>query len=600
MRTNIHRCSGQAWPAFVACLRNLLLAGACIAFPVAAAAEPSEQPPRLPAVEQNLADPVRQYMREFPVKPAAPREPSATLEVERKAKPAVALKPGLKIDIKGFRFSGLTEVSEAQLQPLLERHIGPGRGFEDLESAINTVAEYLRAEGYFLAQAYLPAQKVQDGVVEIAVLEGRIGEVRVETSETVRVSKETVASILSVLRPGMVIREDSVERALFLVGDLRGVKVHSVMEPGKQTGTADLLVRLEPGQAFEYSLDADNMGSEFTGRYRLGAAAAWNNPLHSGDSLAGRAMFSTDGGLAFGRLSYLLPVGPYGTKLGFAYTHLEYEITQGSFSSKGFTGNANVVSAFVLHPLLRGRNLNLFGTLGYDWRNQEDVNPLLPNRPDQTDIKDFHVGNIGLVGDSRDSLLGGGINSFSASLTLGGLDIASGFYLRNDVYGTNGAYQKGNLVFSRLQQIAGPVLGFVSISGQVASKNLSSSEKFSLGGPAAVRAYGVGESPSDEMMLFTTELRAALPKPQLIPGDVMASVFLDNAYGRLFQTPLPTSGASGFRNTQHRMGVGLGLTWGRQEDFLVKGYAAWRLTERSTTGTSTGYPQIFFSLSKSF
>ena len=64
------------------------------------------------------------------------------------------------------------------------------------------------------------------------------------------------------------------------------------------------------------------MGSEFTGRYRAGASANWNSPLKLGDNLSALAMFSTDGGLAFGRMSYLAPIGPCGTKAGIAYTHL--------------------------------------------------------------------------------------------------------------------------------------------------------------------------------------------------------------------------------------------------------------------------------------
>ena len=571
---------------------------------LAQAADPAGLAAQSEALDRSAADPMRQYLREFPAKPQIPDAPSATLDVQTKNKQAQDLKQGVKLDIKGFKFSGLTEVDPQTLIALLEPHIGPQRDFAELEAAVGEVADYLRGKGYFLAQAYLPAQKVSGGIVEMAVLEGRIGEVKVETDDTVLVSRATVDAILSALQPGTVIREDNIERTLFLLGDLRGLAVHSVMQPGKKVGTADLVIQLSPGPQFEYSLDADNMGSEFTGRYRAGASATWNSPFRLGDNLSARATFSTDGGLAFGRMSYLAPVGPYGTKAGIAYTHLEYTITSSTFQGSGLEGNANVVSAFLLHPLIRGRNLNLFLNMGYDFRNQEDINPLIGNLSGRTSLLDFNVGNIGLVGDSHDALLGGGINSFSASLITGNLDIASGFQRQLDQSSigakTNGSYQKGFLSFSRLQQIAGPVLGFVSLSGQVASKNLNSSEKVSLGGPNAVRAYGIGEAPSDEMLMVTSELRLALPKPELIPGDLIGSAFLDSAWGRLFREPLAASSAKATDNTQQRTGVGVGLTWGRPDDFLLKGHAAWRLTERSTTGTGSGYPQIYFSLAKFF
>ena len=115
-----------------------------------------------------------------------------------------------------------------------------------------------------------------------------------------------------------------------------------------------------------------------------------------------------------------------------------------------------------------------------------------------------------------------------------------------------------------------------------------------------MRAYGIGEAPSDEMILLTGELRATLPKPEIIPGDFIASTFVDAAWGRLFRDPLTSTAANNLDNSQQRTGVGLGLMWGGPENFMLRGFAAWRLTERSTTGTSAGFPQIYFSVSKLF
>ena len=105
---------------------------------------------------------------------------------------------------------------------------------------------------------------------------------------------------------------------------------------------------------------------------------------------------------------------------------------------------------------------------------------------------------------------------------------------------------------------------------------------------------------SPEMFMVTGELRTPIPVPQIIPGDLIGSVFVDSAVGRLFKDPKPMSATNVTNNTQHRTGVGIGLTWGRPDDFLIKGFAAWRLTEESRTGTSTGFPQIYFSVSKLF
>ena len=63
------------------------------------------------------------------------------------------------------------------------------------------VTNRLKESGYFLAEAYLPPQKAEDGVVEIAVLEGSIGRVRVEQKGDVPVSPSIIDGIISAFPP---------------------------------------------------------------------------------------------------------------------------------------------------------------------------------------------------------------------------------------------------------------------------------------------------------------------------------------------------------------------------------------------------------------
>jgi hemolysin activation/secretion protein len=559
----------------------------------------AQQPsPRPKSVSRELPSAVSGALRELKERPRVPKEPSATIEVEPAPKPAIGQAPGLKIEVKAFRFSGLTAVREQRLQRVVRKYLGPARSFDDLQAAVGEVAEYLRAAGFFLAQAYLPAQQVKDGVIEIAVLEGRIGQVKVEREGDVPVSQRAVDSVLSVLKPGMVIREGEIERSLFLLGDLRGFQVRSVMQPGEKPGTADLVVTLSPARRLEAAVDYDNFGSPFTGQNRAGGTFSWNNPLHLGDSLSARTVFSFNGGLAFGRAAYLLPIGPYGTKLGAAYSRLNYELGTSVFEPLGLHGSAEVVSGYVLHPLARGRNLNLFLTLGYDHRELEDTN----DQFSQTGIRRMNVGTLSLVGDSRDLFLGGGINNFSLSYTTGWLDFDRSFQRQVDAsrigHKTSGNYHKLNAAFSRLQQIGGPFLGFIAMSGQWASKNLDPIEKISLGGPNTVRAYLEGEGVSDEALLITTELRYAIPQPEVfrLPGDLIGAAFVDVGFGNIHKDPLATDKPK----TITRSGAGLGLTWGRPDDFLVRSSVAWRLTEAPIDGTGDRVPQFFIQVQKSF
>src|SRR5688572_19600467 len=101
--------------------------------------------------------------------------PAAPIEVtpgRRAVKPI----PGLKVDIRGFRFSGLTVVPEDRVQPLVSKFVGPGKSFDDLQAAADAVSEYLQQQGYVVAQVYLPEQSLEGGIVELAVMEGRLSQ----------------------------------------------------------------------------------------------------------------------------------------------------------------------------------------------------------------------------------------------------------------------------------------------------------------------------------------------------------------------------------------------------------------------------------------
>lgn len=181
-----------------------------------------------------------------------------------------------------------------------------------MQGAANAVSQYLRDKGYFVAQAFLPEQKVQDGIIEIAVLEGRLADVRIGMDERAPVSRPIVARLLSSLAPGAVLHSDTVERALFLVSDLRGITVRSLIEPGTAPGTANLVLKVEPARRVDGTIEFDHYGSRFTGEHRLGASINFNSPLRRGDLLSFRGLLGVPGGgedTDFGRISYLTPVG---------------------------------------------------------------------------------------------------------------------------------------------------------------------------------------------------------------------------------------------------------------------------------------------------
>jgi hemolysin activation/secretion protein len=531
--------------------------------------------------------------REIPAPKTAPR-----IEVAPELRRAVKPLPGFKLDVKGFRFSGLSVVSPDSLQPLVQKYIGPERTFEDLQAAANAVTDHLRNRGYFVAQAYVPEQKLEGGIVELAVLEGRLAQVRVEMADRAPVSRRFIESTLSTLTPGTVLYADTIERALFIANDLRGITVRSVVEPGPTPGTANLVVQVTPSKRVDGTIEFDNYGSRFTGENRFGASLNVNSPLGFGDLLSFRALIGVPGGgenTDFGRVSYLAPVGPYGTKIGVAYLKLRYHLGTDAFRALNQSGDSEVASVFALHPIYRTRNHNLFAQANFDVRDFHDDRRAVGITSDRK----IKAGTLSLNGDLRDALLGGGFNTASLALTRGDLDLrtAADFTGDQSAIGrhASGGYSKLNGSITRTNALSGPLSLYASYAFQLASRNLDGSEKVSLGGPGAVRAYAQGEATADEAQLASVELRYSLPAFSFVPGNIQASAFFDYGRGRLNESPLPAEVPTNHRTLS---GAGLGLAWGRQDDFFVRGSLAWRTIGVPISDPVDRKPRLYFQLVK--
>lgn len=510
--------------------------------------------------------------------------------VAPKAVTAPSSGTGPTVAVKGFRIAGLAAERAAPLLPALQKYVGPAKTLADLEDAAKDVEVALQRQGLFLAQAYVPEQNLTDGIVTLQVLPGRIGAVKVEVEPGVKVAPEFMDRIVAILRGNPIAERELVERALFTLGDLRGITATSSLTPGDKVGQADLTVKVSAAKGSAYSYDIDNGGSIFTGRVRLNGGVEWFNLAGRGDVASIKAQLTTNGGSQFVRAAWLTPINERGTKLGLAASFLKYKLGS-SLEALDADGTAAALSVQLLHPLVRSRNSNLFLTSSFDLRNFDDRVNTLPLK-----IKKGVTGyfTFGAVGDFRDTFGGGGISNYSANLVAGKLKIKTEdeFVLDQsaDGFKTNGTYAKIVLTGSRLQVLPNKDYLYFSGSAQVSNKNLDSSEKFSLGGPNGVRAYPAPESPSDEGAIVGWEYRKPLSFESM-PGDWVFALFGDYGVGRVHQKALLGDTSD---NTRKLFGHGVGLTYGGANGLIVKGWVAVRgnTTAQSDDSRTRAYVQL--------
>ncbi len=505
----------------------------------------------------------------------------------------------LKVTVKKFTISGNRVYSETELQPALKDSIGKELDFEGLIEAANSVRAYYRANGYFLAQAYLPAQQIKDGVVEIAILEGRLGTIELKPDPKARLRPEFAKGVLDQhLKEGDPITEVSLERPLLLLSDLPNVVVSSEIGPStKSIGAADLRVNLkESGNIISGYADITNSGSRFTGELVTGVNVNANNLSGFGDQLSLRATLTNER-MSFVRAAISVPVGYSGTRLGISYATYAYSL-QRDFAALQAHGEGAVTSLYGLYPFIRTRNVNLIGQVSYE-------NKMFKDRIETTNtISDSGINTfkLALVGDVRDRLFGGALNSFSVSYTEGTLAFGSVAQISADQgatgFNTQGKFAKANFDYRRLQLITENINMLFSLNGQFADRNLSSAEKTSLGGAGGVRGYPGGQGTGDQGFIFTTELRYNVPKLQLLQGDVTLLGFYDAGRVKVNHSPLTNSTGPNFVGLSS---LGVGITIGKDSDFLLKTSVAWRV-ENDTPDADVvrREPRVWFQAIKWF
>lgn len=500
------------------------------------------------------------------------------------AAPAPAAAEGQRVLVRALRVTGAQVFAEETLIAATGFRPGSELTLAQMRGMAAQIAGIYHRKGYFVAQAYLPAQDIQQGILTIAVVEGRYGQVVLRNQS--RVSDALAKNLLRGLQTNDVITSAPLESRLLLLSDLPGVNVQSTLAPGATPGASDLLVELTPGQPVSGSIDADNAGNRYTGAYRLGATINVNEPLGLGD-VASLRLMSAGSGMNYARASYQLQAGK--ARLGMAYSHLDYELRR-EFKGLNAHGNAQIASLYGSYPLVRSRDANLYVGLAFDAKRFEDRMDSVASVSD----KRAKVLTASVYGDS---VGGGGVNRYSLALSAGDITLQTPASQALDSLSARSAGRYEKLAFSlaRLQNVSPSVSFYAAINGQVASKNLDASEKMQLGGMYAVRAYPEGEAYADQGYVITLEGRWSLPRMSEQVGQWQLIAFVDG--GSVYTNKNSWTADS---NRRTLSGAGVGVNWTLANDFFIKAYYARKLGNGGATSAPEASGRFWIQAVKYF
>ena len=491
--------------------------------------------------------------------------------------PELKAPAGLSVTVREFRFSGNTLLSADKLAPAVAPFLNRALDFNGLNKAAAAVAEIYHQSGW-IVRTYLPQQDIRDGKVTIQIVEAVFGGAQINGEVPPRISREQLMRIFEAQQKiGAPLSTDALDRALLLADDLPGVTVSGSLHEGAKERETNIDLKLgdEPLAAGEAGID--NTGSRSTGTARLTANLNLNSPFKQGDLVSANVIHTQ--GSDYLRVDGNLPVGSNGWRTGINGSHLSYNLVAPEFSALNANGTSDTLGLEATYPIIRSRLKNLYLNVNADNKAFDNQS----SGATSTHYKE-NVITVALDGNLFDNLWGGGANSANLTLVDGNLNLNGSPNQAGDATTTQtaGHFDKLRFAATRQQVITETISLFGALSGQVAHKNLDSSEKFYLGGSGGVRAYPSNEGGGSEGKLLNLELRLRLPQ------GYNFTEFYD--YGHVTVNPNNNFTGASALNDYSLKGFGMSLAWQSDKGPSVKATWSHRLGNNPNP-TNTGTDQ---------
>jgi hemolysin activation/secretion protein len=397
--------------------------------------------------------------------------------------------------------TGAMTIPADQLLTAYQPYLGKKVSQADLVTIAGAISDLYRAAGFHLSRAIVPPQDVGDGHLRLQVIEGSITEVALNGEDIERFGVRPLLDPVVAERPS---RLATLERQLLLINGRSGVRIAdtALEEIGVATGRFRLVVYLKTWRVYT-AFGVDNLGSSTVGPWQTYATGAFNSYLLPGDTLA--LNLSTTPGdprqLAFGRLSYDVPVGTDGMRIGASalYSEVRPGDVRRLYNDNTRTESYEIRGSVV--PLQsQASMLTLTAAAGFSNVSESDVFGPFYND---------HIRTVSLTSDYRLQDNFGGNNYFTL-MWRQGLDVLGASHQGDDFLSRDGASGNFSVIdfwFTRYQALSDAWSVKLSGAGQIASGPLFTSQQFYLGGAAFGRGYGSAQISGDNGVAGSLELR---------------------------------------------------------------------------------------------
>lgn len=428
----------------------------------------------------------------------------------------------LRFQLRDIKVTGATVFSPEELRALYEPLIGNEVSLADILNIADEIEAKYRARGYIITRAYVPPQRVGDGVFTINVVEGYVSGLAVDGGDPG--VRDLITSYLGPVLGSKPLQLQPMERGLLLSNDLPGVTASGLLRPSPdQPGASDLAVNVTE-QPLTGGLNFDNRGSKFTGQWTIGGDVEWNSPLHDGDQLGLNVQSSPEPQQRIqGSARYQHPIGTDGLTGSGSVT-----ISRGApagIPGADLTTDSMAYGPRLSYPVIRSREQSFYLDGGFTVQdatvNVLDGQVFSHDKWRVADLAATYTQNGFWYGNSSATV------DVAQGLTILGATGDGSPELSRPGAKTDFTKVTGNL--RRIQVLTGPVTLALNAQGQYAFAPLVVGEQITFGGYQIGRGYDPSALSGDHGLGGSAELRYDLHFDEYYVPTVQPYTFFDTA-----------------------------------------------------------------------
>ena len=276
--------------------------------------------------------------------------------------------PGeVRVFAREFRTVGNTVFSAAELAEVTKPFTNREITFEDLESVRYALTLHYIQHGYINSGAIVPDQTVQDGVIIMQIIEGKLTDIEVEGTRWLR-SRYIRDRLKPYGGPPLNVQRLQEGLQLLQANPLVG-RINAELRPGFARGEAILKVRVEDTMPYHLGLAVNDYQSPSVGGERFDLDFADDNLSGNGDPLYFR--YGVTAGVNDYDAGYTLPFTAGDTSLGFEFRRTDALVVEAPFDRLDITSTTDTYTFTLQQPVYRTLSEDLTAPLSVDYRRSE-------------------------------------------------------------------------------------------------------------------------------------------------------------------------------------------------------------------------------------